>query len=118
MKTAADVLRELDNKMGMISQDVLLEWLESGKRVDIIDLRSIDAWATSHIKGSKQILIQELPDKFDELLPDRNKRVVCICNGSVQSAMAVVFLRTQGYENSYNLSGGFSGWERADLPIT
>jgi rhodanese-related sulfurtransferase len=57
MKTAADVLKSLDNKMGMISRDVLLEWLESGEQIDIIDLRSIDAWNAAHIKGSLQVLM-------------------------------------------------------------
>ena len=117
MKTAAEVLRSLDSKMGMITREILLEWLETGNHIDIIDLRSISAWNASHIQGAKQVLIQELPDTFGELLPERTNRVVCVCNGSVQSAMAVVFLRSEGYENSFNLSGGFSGWERAELPV-
>jgi len=31
--------------------------------------------------------------------------------------MAVVFLRTEEYENCFNLNGGFSGWEKAELPV-
>lgn len=33
-----------------------------------------------------------------------------------QSAMAVVFLRTAGYE-AFNLSGGISSWERQGRPL-
>jgi len=31
--------------------------------------------------------------------------------------MAVMYLRTEGYENSYNLSGGYSSWVKNKRPV-
>lgn len=117
MKTIDDVLREMEPAMGMISKDELMLKMESSESLTIIDLRSKALWNESHLKNSKQVLLQELPDLFHHLLPNKNEYVVCICNGSVQSAMAMVFLRSKGYQFCYNLSGGFSGWIRANLPV-
>lgn len=115
--TPAEVLMNLDHTMAMKQKEWLLEKITAGAPVDIIDLRSYSAWEKAHIPGSRQASIQELAENYTALLPDTFRDVIIVCNGSVQSAMAVVFLRTEGYENSYNLSGGFSGWQRAEFPI-
>ncbi|MBN2659612.1 MAG: rhodanese-like domain-containing protein [Spirochaetales bacterium] len=117
MSSTADVLRNLDNKMAMISRDVLQEWQKSGKKMEILDFRSAETWKGSHIQGSMPVSIQELPDRYEDLLPHKESTIICVCNGAIQSAMAVVFLRSEGYENCYNLSGGFSGWLKAELPV-
>ena len=60
--------------------------------------------------------LSALPDEV-EGLASRVREVVCVCSGSVQSAMAVVYLRTIGFERAYNLSGGMSSWERQGRPL-
>jgi len=113
-----EVLQTLESTMAMKSGEWLEEELLNKKEMVLIDLRPRDMWEKSHIFGSKQILIQELPLKIETEIPDSDSVVVCICNGSVQSAMAVVYLRTEGYKNSFNLSGGFSAWMRNSRSVT
>ena len=116
MRTAADVLRGMEPGMGMLNRDKLREMLDANEVLDIIDLRGRNAWEQSRIPGSVQLAIQELPDRYEELLTGKERTVICVCNGSVQSAMALVFLRSIGYGKCFNLSGGFSGWVKAGFP--
>lgn len=116
-QTAGEVLATLDNSMAMKNGDWLEEQLGQNENLVLLDLRSRVKWAESRIPGSQQVTIQDLPAKRETIISNPESMVICICNGSIQSAMAVVYLRSEGYKNSYNLSGGFSGWLRNDRPL-
>ncbi len=116
--TPAEVLTTIDNSMGMKNGDWLENHIKSEKEVVLLDLRGKDAWEKEHIKGSHNVQIQELPEMAHSLIPGKDSTVICICNGSIQSAMATMYLRTQNFENSYNLSGGFSSWVRNERPVS
>ncbi len=109
--SAADVLRRVDSTLFMKTSDWLAQAIEAGRDLLVLDLRAAASYRKGHIRGSIQISLHELPDRI-EALAARTREVVCVCNGSVQSAMAVVFLRTAGFESAFNLSGGMSAWER------
>ena len=114
----ADFLKNLDNSMAMKSSDWLLEGMNDKNRdIIILDLRSEEAFKKGHIEGSVQVNIQELPEQAFWLISDTKKEVVVTCNGSIQSAMAVMYLKTAGYKRVFNLSGGISSWERQEKPL-
>ncbi|OGI10059.1 MAG: hypothetical protein A2Y40_08750 [Candidatus Margulisbacteria bacterium GWF2_35_9] len=102
----------LDNKMGMKPSSWLREQLNTQQNISIIDLRDVLAYEEGNILGSINIPLKELPSRYKELLFDRNKPIICYCNGSIQSAYAIMFLYSKGYKTVYNLSGGFSGWQK------
>jgi len=114
--SVADVLRGVDSTMFMRSGDWLQEAMASGRAPAIIDFRAASTYQKGHIEGSLNISLGELPDRVESMVP-KSRDVVCVCNGSIQSAMAVVFLRTLGYKSAFNLSGGLSAWERQGRPL-
>lgn len=114
--SVADVLRQVDSTMHMRSGEWLQAAIDAGQGLDIIDLRAEAAYRKGHIQGSVRVALSELPDRV-EAFASRAHDVVCVCNGSVQSAMAVVYLRTIGFERAFNLSGGLSAWERQGRPL-
>ncbi len=115
--TPADVLKTLGNTMAMKPGDWLEEQLSKGEKPVLIDLRGKELWEKGHIQGSIQVAINDLVEKAHLLIPSKDSTIICICNGSVQSAMATVYLRTEDYLNTYNLSGGYSAWIRNERPI-
>jgi len=115
--TTADVLKTLDNTMAMKSGEWLEEQLDLGESPVIFDLRGRELWDKGHISGSVQISINNLPENASRLIPSKDSIVICICNGSVQSAMATVYLRSEDYRNTYNLSGGYSAWIRNERAV-
>ena len=92
--------------------DFVEELLNASEPFVIIDLRSKDKVELSHIPTSVQCDLKDLPKQASALIPTKETTVIMVCNGSIQSAMAVMFLRCEGYENSFNMGGGFSSWEK------
>jgi uncharacterized metal-binding protein/rhodanese-related sulfurtransferase len=89
------------------------QWVIDEKKnsaVHIIDLRSESSFSKEHISGSINILLKDLPGRYRELQLPKDETIICLCNGSVQSAYAIMFLYGEGFRKVYNLSGGFARW--------
>ena len=110
--TPTQFLETIEKTMAMKPADFVEELLKGDEPFTIIDLRSADKVELSHIPTSLQCDLTELPAKAGELIPTKETTVIMVCNGSIQSAMAVMYLRCEGYANSYNMGGGFSSWEK------
>lgn len=107
---AKQFLRSMPKDFYLIKADVLAdkiknqEWL---KQAYFLDLRQPEEHAQNGLPGSKQCLLKHLPDRFQELFPDRERPLVVYCNGGVQSIYAVMFLVMQGYKEARSLAGGY-----------
>ena len=115
--TPTDFLKTIDNSMAMKTGEWLENHIKNKREVVLLDLRGKEAWMNGHITGSVQVSINDLPEKSNSLIPHKDSIIISICNGSIQSAMATMFLRTQNYANSFNLSGGYSSWVRNNRPV-
>ena len=95
---------ESRKEMKAISKQVI-EWLEDGKAV-LVDIRFPEeqqAWSTGF--GLK-IPLYELPKRLAELPKD--KIIVTACPHKDRATIAMVYLRTQGFDARY-LSDGLIG---------
>jgi rhodanese-related sulfurtransferase len=77
--------------------------------VRIIDVRTPQETAMGIIAGAQLIPVDELESRLKELPKDGRKMLV-YCAGGGRSAAACEFLSAQGYEELYNLGGGFQSW--------
>lgn len=87
------------------SSEQLIDWLEDGKAV-LVDIRFAEeqqAWGTGF--GLK-IPLNELPKRLAELPKD--KIIVTACPHKDRATIAMVYLRTQGFDARY-LSDGLLG---------
>jgi len=82
--------------------------LDRGDRVVIVDVREPQEYQINRIPDSVLIPLGELPRRLSELDPDAT--IVCQCKSGARSAKAQAFLRTQGFSNVRNLTGGILGW--------
>lgn len=73
----------------------------------IIDVREKHEYKLSHIIGAKNIPLSELRDRTNEIPKD--KPVYLHCRSAQRSYNALKALKNLGYENIYNVSGGFLG---------
>lgn len=82
--------------------------LERGS-VHIIDVRTSQETRLGIIPGAKLIPVDELEARLREVPKDaRPKLIYCAAGG--RSAAACEFLARQGFDELYNLEGGFSSW--------
>ncbi|PAB60109.1 FAD-dependent oxidoreductase [Anaeromicrobium sediminis] len=79
--------------------------LESG--ACIIDVREKDEYEQSHIIGAMNLPLSEIRDRLDEI--PRDQPIYLHCRSGQRSYNAVLALQNLGFENVYNVSGGFLG---------
>jgi UPF0176 protein len=77
--------------------------------VVLVDMRSIYEHSVGRFKGAMTLDIdnlRELPQKFEALLPYKDKKVITYCTGGIKCEKASAYLLEQGFENVYQLHGG------------
>ncbi|MBQ8622415.1 MAG: FAD-dependent oxidoreductase [Oscillospiraceae bacterium] len=72
--------------------------------VTLLDTRTAGEYRRGHIDGFRNIPVDELRQRLDEIEP--GKAVYVICQSGLRSYIAVRILEGNGYE-AYNFSGGF-----------
>jgi rhodanese-related sulfurtransferase len=73
----------------------------------LIDVRSANEFASGHVDGAKNIPVDTIGTRLDEIPKD--KPVVVYCQSGVRSARAAHVLRTKGYAAVHDL-GGIGNW--------
>lgn len=73
----------------------------------IIDVRERNEYELSHIIGAKNIPLSELRKRVNEIPKD--EPVYLHCRSAQRSYNAAMALKHLGYENIYNVSGGYMG---------
>ncbi len=71
----------------------------------ILDIREPLEAELGYIKGSVNIPLDQLRDRMDEL--DKSKKIITYCAIGVRGYIAARILQQNGFENVYNLSGGY-----------
>jgi rhodanese-related sulfurtransferase len=83
----------------------------------VIDVREDAEFAKGHIVGARHIPLAQLEARAKELQKYKSKPVIVCCETGNRSSAAMSTLKKLGFENVYNLSGGYAGWQQAGLPV-
>jgi NADPH-dependent 2,4-dienoyl-CoA reductase/sulfur reductase-like enzyme/rhodanese-related sulfurtransferase len=73
----------------------------------ILDVREQHEWDAGHVIGAKHIPLSELRERLDEI--PRDEPVYLHCRSGQRSYNACVALQNRGYDNVYNIAGGYIG---------
>ncbi len=85
------------------------------EQVQVLDVRGRSEWDGGHIPGALLVPLAELPDRLGEVPTDR--AVAVHCQSGSRSAIAASLLRARGVTRVANVTGGFSAWVQAGLPV-
>jgi molybdopterin/thiamine biosynthesis adenylyltransferase/rhodanese-related sulfurtransferase len=94
-------------------------WLEASQpdEIELIDVRERDEFVDGHIEGAEFVPRGLLDLKIEDLVPDKNKKVVLYCGGGTRSALAAKSLEDIGYSDVESMAGGFGAWKEAGYPV-
>jgi hydroxyacylglutathione hydrolase len=92
-----------------------LRQLRAKDGVTVIDVRGPDEWRRGHLPGAIHIPLAALPERVEEL--DTSASIVLHCKGGGRSAIATSFLKSRGFSNVANLTGGFEGWAKEGFQV-
>lgn len=79
------------------------------KNKQFVDVRTPIEFKGNHIRGFKNIPLQNLAYKAEKEL-SREKEVVVICHSGMRSQKACKILKKLGYTKVTNVKGGISAW--------
>ncbi|MCH2200896.1 MAG: pyridoxal-phosphate dependent enzyme [Fuerstiella sp.] len=114
----ANLVENLKNPHDSIRVKDLNVQLESSARPVLLDIRSEEHFAESHIPGSINIPQDDLSDRSAELPDDRDAAIVTVCNIGKFSKYATLFLKSKGYRNVRSAKGGLDEWVRKGFQTT
>jgi adenylyltransferase/sulfurtransferase len=82
---------------------------DRGEKFVLVDVREPQEYQINRIPGSVLIPLGEIPRRHAEL-GDPNTLVVTQCKSGMRSAKAAAFLRSAGFKDVRNLTGGILAW--------
>jgi rhodanese-related sulfurtransferase len=83
---------------GLLAEDAIV----------LVDIRNPGEVELGRIPGSVNIPLAQLRNRLDMLPTD--KPIVVHCAGGWRSSVAASLLRAQGFENVWDLTGGYNAW--------
>ncbi|MGF1644929.1 MAG: rhodanese-like domain-containing protein [Thiotrichales bacterium] len=98
-----------------IDAATLAAWLETGKRVRLIDVRSPAEVARGALPNAEAIPLHLVPVFPPH--PRSGEVLVFYCQSGARSAQACMYMSQHGVAEPHNLAGGIIGWMRQGLPI-
>ena len=75
----------------------------------ILDVRTQEEYDEGHIPGATQISHEEIAEKAEEVLPDKNQMILVYCRSGRRSKIAAEALVELGYTNIKEF-GGIIDW--------
>jgi rhodanese-related sulfurtransferase len=82
----------------------------------VLDVREDSEFYAGHVPHSVHVPLGQLA-KHAELEKYKSRPVIAICRSGMRSGRACSVLRKNGFEQVYNLAGGITAWERANMPM-
>ncbi|MBD8026087.1 rhodanese-like domain-containing protein [Ureibacillus sp. Re31] len=95
----------LKKAVSNLNQD---EFIQGYRKAQLIDVRETKEFEAGHILGARNIPSTQLRQRYKEIRPDLP--VYLYCQNSGRSARAALFLKKKGYNQLYQLQGGFKTW--------
>ena len=79
------------------------------KNKQFVDVRTPGEFKGNHIRGFKNIPLQQLAQKAEKEL-SKEKEVIVICQSGMRSGQASKVLKKLGFSKVINVKGGMSAW--------
>jgi sulfur-carrier protein adenylyltransferase/sulfurtransferase len=93
---------------GVIDVTEVKAKLDRGDQFALIDVREPHEYQIARIPGAQLIPLGDLPKRLNEL--DPSLEIVAHCKMGGRSQKAVDFLKSQGFQNVRNMTGGILAW--------
>lgn len=97
---------------GEVSPEELLELMQlpGPREFRLIDVREEDEFQICRLDWAELIPLPSLSSEAPRRLVDKDRPIVVYCHHGMRSQRACEWLRSVGYENVFNLTGGIEAW--------
>lgn len=109
VQVTAVKVEAVDSEYQKISTEEAKEVMQSGNHYVILDVRTLDEYNEGHIEGAVLLPDNELEEKAESTLPDKEATILVYCRSGRRSVAAAQDLINMGYTNVYDF-GGIVDW--------
>ena len=74
---------------------------------ELVDVREAGETSKGRIRGAHHIPRGTLEFKIEDVVPDKNRRIITYCSAGSRAALAAATLKTLGYESATASEAGF-----------
>ncbi len=99
-----------------ISQQQLLQRLDTANAPLVLDVRTPKEFGEGHVPGAVNIPHTELAARLAEVRSGGKDQVVVYCESGRRAGMAEAILRQAGFNNVLHLEGDMAAWRKQRLP--
>ncbi len=117
--------------LGLLARNVLVPKLSGIKDVGaneairmlnddktvVVDVRLDAEFRSGHILNALNIPVGLLESRIRELEKHKSAQLIVNCQTGNRSRSAAQILRKHGFQNVFNLAGGMTAWNGANLPV-
>ncbi len=104
--------------VSVIEPELLLQEIESGRLVEIVDVRAQDECErVGWIAGARRFPLRQLRGRMAELEPIKHEPVVIVSTRGVSAHGAAAALAVAGFSEVAILRGGMARWLALGLPV-
>ncbi|MEP6832180.1 MAG: molybdopterin-synthase adenylyltransferase MoeB [Gemmatimonas sp.] len=108
VSSTAPPLRTMPENATEIDVAKVAERLRNGEEFVLLDVREPWEFELAQLPNAVLVPLSNLPSAVSSLESDRE--YVVYCHHGMRSAMAANWLKTQGFERVYNMTGGIDAW--------
>ena len=105
--------QDIENDQGAVYMNITAEEakqiMDNEEGYIILDVRTQEEYDEGHIPGATQISHEEIAEKAEEVLPDKNQLILVYCRSGRRSKIAAEALAELGYTNIKEF-GGIIDW--------
>jgi len=99
------------NHIAQMSAEDLHDRVSGSSEFVLLDVRAVNEFEDSHIKGAINIPVADLRDRYKEL--NKEDTHILICSSGNRSSLGVSILSQHGFKDLFNVAGGMTGYSTA-----
>ena len=101
---------QLTSEINEITVTQLVDKLQQGKKIYLIDVREPAEYEAGHLENAKNVPRGLVEFVVPRQIKDANAEIVVYCKSGARGALATQSLQSIGYKNVVNLKGAFLAW--------
>ena len=92
-----------------IAPETAYQMMQTSNDFILLDVRTVGEFQARHIRGAILIPVNELENRAESELPDKNALIFVYCQAGRRSANAASILAGKGYTRVFDI-GGIADW--------
>lgn len=89
--------------------------IENNNEARLVDIRDLQSFQAAHPVGAFHLTNDTMMEFINQT--EFEAPILVMCYHGISSQGAAQYLLNQGFEQVYNVDGGFEAWQRGNLPV-